>query len=113
MPFSREIRDQIHEEQGDKCLICDKPIQGCHHIVPEALGGLSIRELGIGACEDCHPVLDRLVFEDGITPLGPLTELPDQFFRSGINPFKGVEIEYGKMRQTFIGIAKRNKGKRK
>jgi len=74
-------------------------------MIPESLLGLSKPELGIGVCHKCHEDLDRWVFDDGITPLGPLTELPDEFFRGHRNPFKGIKIEYGKMRGKFLAIA--------
>jgi hypothetical protein len=106
-PFSHEIKERIIQSQELKCGVCGSgvfPLE-VHHMIPESLLGLSKPELGIAVCHMCHEDLDRWVFDDGITPLGPLTELPDEFFRGNKNPFKGIKIEYGQMRDRFLSIA--------
>jgi len=106
-PFSKELKGEIIQSQDLKCGLCGGGVfpMEVHHVIPESLLGLSKFELGIAVCHTCHEDLDRWVFDDGITPLGPLTELPDEFFRGNRNPFKGMKIEYGKMRGQFLAVA--------
>jgi len=113
-PFSHEVKLEIHEEQGGKCLGCDKPIESTHHSLPEVYGGLSIRENGMGVCHECHEVLDKWSLDYGITVFGPLNEIPDEFFRKG-NPFKEISTEEMKTmnREQLIPIAKRHKKHRR
>jgi len=112
-PFSKEIRDEIKERDGEKCFGCDKPSDSVHHVCPESFGGVSNKENGLFCCRECHDVLDHLVIDMGVTPFGPLNELSDEFFRHG-NPFKDIpEKDFWTLkRDDFIRIVGRHKKKK-
>jgi len=88
-PFSPEIKHEIWKEQSGKCEICGDKAESVHHQVPESYDGKSIKANGLLVCAIDHAVLDHLALDYGITPLGSLNELPDEFFRHG-NPFKEI-----------------------
>lgn len=114
-PFSPEIRHEIWKEQASKCEICGEPAESIHHQICESYGGKSIKELGMLVCAVDHAVLDHLCLDYGITPLGPLNELPDEFFRHG-NPFKDIAPKdfWALKRDDFVRIVgQQNKHRRK
>ena len=113
-PFSKEVRDEIKVRDGEKCFGCGNPSDSVHHVCPESFLGVSSVSNGQYCCRECHDVLDKLVLEYGITPFGPLNELPDEFFRNG-NPFKEIAPKdfWTLKRDDFVRIVGKHKKRSK
>ena len=50
----RSVREAVETIQGDRCLLCGKPVEHLHHIVPRSQNGMNTLENLAGLCEDCH-----------------------------------------------------------
>lgn len=73
--FSRKVRDQVKQQQKEKCAYCGRFCRGhereepeltVHHVIPKAMGGDNARTNAVGLCADtCHPLFDSLAFNEG------------------------------------------------
>lgn len=56
--FSKKLKQQIFERDGNKCRLCDNefPVSRLQvdHIKPQSLGGEASMENGIIACDTCN-----------------------------------------------------------
>lgn len=50
----KDYKQYIHELQHGKCLLCDKPIEQYHHIIPKNRGGSNTASNIAGLCDACH-----------------------------------------------------------
>lgn len=50
----KSVKDYVRARQGGKCIICGKPIEHFHHVVPRYLGGSDLLENIAGLCKTCH-----------------------------------------------------------
>ncbi|MBD5559970.1 MAG: hypothetical protein HDQ87_06380 [Clostridia bacterium] len=48
------VREAIETIQGERCLLCGKPIEHLHHIVPRSQNGMNTLENLAGLCRKCH-----------------------------------------------------------
>jgi 5-methylcytosine-specific restriction endonuclease McrA len=75
--FPSSIRKRVRREQEYRCAYCGKSCAGhqqneppltVHHVMPSSLGGSNERQNAVGLCGDeCHPLFDKLIFEEGKT----------------------------------------------
>lgn len=49
-----DLKDAVYDLQDGKCLMCGKPIEHYHHIVPRAEGGSNTIGNIAGLCKCCH-----------------------------------------------------------
>lgn len=91
--FSKEIKKQVREEQGNICADCGMPTTRLeiHHRVPQCQGGTDRIENAVGLCgprvNDCHEKWDKLALEEHLyasEALKPVTkaEMPQECFKS-------------------------------
>lgn len=50
----KSVKDYVRARQGGKCIICGKPIEHFHHVVPRHMGGSDLPENIAGLCKPCH-----------------------------------------------------------
>ncbi|MGN0241320.1 MAG: RRXRR domain-containing protein, partial [Candidatus Weimeria sp.] len=50
----KSVKDYVSARQCGKCILCGKPIEHFHHVVPRHLGGSDLPENIAGLCKDCH-----------------------------------------------------------
>ena len=54
-----EIKKQVEERDGGRCIFCGKPGRGEGHYIGRAQGGLGIPENLITVCRICHGQMDN------------------------------------------------------
>lgn len=98
--FSKEIKKQVREEQGNICADCGMPTTRLeiHHRVPQCQGGTDRIENAMGLCgprvNDCHEKWDKLALEEHLyasEALKPVTkaEMPRECIKGNwCNTFK-------------------------
>ena len=50
----KSVKDYVRARQGGKCIICGKPIEHFHHVIPRHLDGSDLPENIVGLCKTCH-----------------------------------------------------------
>lgn len=53
------VKEALDVIQGNVCLLCGKPIEHKHHIVPKSKGGMDTLENYAGLCEECHEAVHK------------------------------------------------------
>ncbi len=84
LAFSREIKDQIRQEQNGCCAACGKKCKTqIHHIIPQGMGGSDERVNGVGLCADCHKIWDEHAREGIIYPGISIQEAKPEMWKNG------------------------------
>ena len=52
--FSKKVRNQIMQDQRDKCQSCGQKATQIHHVKPRGRGGRGVYSNGMAICNDCH-----------------------------------------------------------
>lgn len=69
--FSPGVRNEVRDEQGDRCAICgEKGHLSIHHKQPLSKGGKSTIDNAVGLCRgdgtnNCHDMIDYMTIREG------------------------------------------------
>ena len=65
--YKGDLHQAVSTEQDHHCLLCDKPINHYHHIIPRSQSGSDTIDNIVGLCESCHSKVHKnLFFSDQI-----------------------------------------------
>lgn len=53
------IQDAVFDQQDGECLLCGKPIEQYHHIVPKSKNGSNTLGNIVGLCRNCHDAVHK------------------------------------------------------